>query len=112
MLLFASCGQQHNAESIVKEFMRQNLNDASQLNDIEFADIDSTKYINESMVKNIREAANRSPQYKHGIIYNATSVVGRQLIIARVHYKIGEKKFRDTYYLDENVTAVVAFKNN
>jgi len=110
-LLFASCGQQHKAESLVKDFMEQNLKDASALTKVEFNDIDSTRYINDSIVTVIRQNTKKSAlQYKTDISYGKVPM-DRMLIMARVNYCINNKEYSDTYYMDMELTNIVAFKS-
>lgn len=110
-LLFAACGQQHKAESVVEDFMERNLTDPSALEDLDFNDIDSTRHINDSIVAIMRQATKATaPQYKKTIDYGTKQAVGNVLLV-RVNYKVGEKRFTDTYYLDKEMTDVIAFKS-
>ena len=43
LLLFASCGRQQTAKSIVKDFMEAHVEDYSKVSYLEFCDIDSTR---------------------------------------------------------------------
>lgn len=111
VLLLASCGQQHNAESTVKDFMEQNLKEPSSLDDINFNDIDSTRYLNDSVVTVMRQTAKSvATQYKSDIRYGSEPI-GKSLITARIDYTVGGKSYTDTYYLDKELTRVVAFKS-
>lgn len=110
-LLFASCGQQHKAESLVKDFMEQNLKDASAMAKIEFNDIDSTRYVNDSIVTVMRRNTKMyALQYKADIKYGDVPM-GKMLIMARVNYSIDNKEYSDTYYMDMELTNIVAFKS-
>jgi len=40
MLLSVSCGQQHDAEHIVKEFMKENMKDAAAMSSLDFDRMD------------------------------------------------------------------------
>jgi len=111
VLLLASCGRQHNAESTVKDFMEQNLKEPSTLDDINFNDIDSTRYLNDSVVTVMRQTAKSvATQYKSDIQYGSEPI-GKSLITARVDYTVGGKSYTDTYYLDKELTRIVAFKS-
>lgn len=108
-LLFASCGQQHNAEQTVKGFMEANLNDPSSLEQLHFEGMDSTRHITDSAMFALRKAAQVSAkQYKSGINY-ATDKSYPSTIFIKTTYKSGGKRYADTYYLDPSLTAVVAF---
>ena len=56
LLLLASCGQQHKAESVVEEFMDKNLRNPDKLQITEFTDMDSTRHINDSTIQALRAA--------------------------------------------------------
>lgn len=109
VLLFASCGRQHNAESTVEDFMESNLKEPSELSINKFNRIDSTRYLNDSIVAVIRQKTTATAtQYKGGIEYGSEPV-GKSLVILRVDYSVGDKGYTDTYYLDKELTRVVAF---
>lgn len=111
MLLLASCGQQHKAETLVEDFMDKNLKSPSNVSIIEFAKIDSTKRINDSIITNMRTVAEQSERYNQGIVYDKSGH-GKTLITLRVQYRIANDTCSDTYYLDKELTKVVAFKTN
>lgn len=111
VLLTASCGQQHRAESLVEDFMEKNMHDASKLEDVSFNDIDSTRYINDSIVVAMRQMAQATAKhYKSDIDYGSQNA-GKTLVMARVTYKLNGKDYTDTYYMDKEMTRVVAFKS-
>lgn len=110
-LLLASCGRQHNAENIVTDFMEQNLKEPSTLSNVRFNDIDSTRYLNDSIVSAIRQnVKSTATQYKSPIEYGSDDI-GKSLVTVRVDYTVGGNSYTDTYYLDKELTSVVAFKS-
>lgn len=111
VLLLAGCGQQHDAESLVKDFMKQNLKEPSAISSVDFERIDSTKRLNDSIVTEIRTFASKSERYRKDIKY-PQEAIEKTLIILRVGYRLNGEECSDTYYLDKNLTRVVAFKNN
>lgn len=111
LLLATACGQQHDAESLVKDFMKENMRDYSGITNIDFGKIDSTRHLNDSVIDKIRKAANESPLYEKRIEYG-TAEAGKKLMILRVHYKKDNREHSDTYYMDESLTHIVAFKTN
>ena len=111
MLLLASCGQQHKAESVVEDFMENNLKDASALQIVEYSDIDSTRYLNDSIINKLRNTAKNSSMYA-GRTEFAKRNKDEKLIIIRVRYKINGQDFHDTFYLNKEMTGVIALKNN
>ncbi len=111
LLLFASCGPQQEAEELVEQFMKQNMKEELDISGLHFMDIDSTRLVNDSVVISLRQQAKRASRYQ-GIIKYAPDQPFKQLITIRVKYYIEEKEYSDTYYLDMDLTRIVAFKEN
>ena len=109
MLLSASCGRQHDAESAVKDFMEANLAEGSHLSEVSLQRIDSTRHVNDSIVKAIRQTAQQAPQpYKAKVNY-IDNANGQTLITCRAHYKVNGKAYSGVFYLDNALTGVVDF---
>lgn len=111
VLLLASCGQQHDAERIVKDFMETNMKDGAQVSSLDFDDMDSTKLITDSVITRIRATAKEAALYKSDIRYSGRNGV-KKLYILRARYYVNKEEQCDTYYLDAGLTGVVAFKTN
>ena len=111
LLLFASCGPQQEAEELVEQFMKQNMKEELDISGLHFMDIDSTRLVNDSVVISLRQQARRASRYQGNIKY-APDQPFKQLITIRVKYYIEEKEYSDTYYLDMDLTRIVAFKEN
>lgn len=111
LLLFASCGPQQEAEELVEQFMKQNMKEELDISGLHFMDIDSTRLVNDSVVISLRQQAKRARRYQGNIKY-APDQPFKQLITIRVKYYIEEKEYSDTYYLDMDLTRIVAFKEN
>lgn len=110
LLLVIACGQQHDAEVVIKDFMKENMVNYSEIDDLKFTDIDSTKRITDSIVTAMRKAANTSKVYKKNIIYK--EYTGNNMIMSRINYKLDNKDYSDTYYLNSELTHIIAFKIN
>ena len=102
LLLFASCGQQHEAQSVVKDFVRTNISD--DVSFIDFADIDSTRAISDSLVQVLRSRVAKNIQYQ--------DCQGHTLKLIRAKYVMGTDTLSSTFYLDPALTGVVAYKEN
>lgn len=102
LLLFASCGQQQQAKSVVKDFVEQQLHkDVSYL---DFSDVDSTRVLSDSIIQAMRGRAEKSIQYQ--------PYQGKTLMHIRVQYLLDKDTCSATFYLDKEMTGVVAFKRN
>ena len=111
LLLFASCGQQHQAKEVIKAFIDQHATDPSARSSISIVKFDSTKVLNDSVIQLMRAKADTIRRYQKSIKY-AEGAAGQKLYVARVTYSIGDTEYNDTYYLDDQLTRVVAFKSN
>ena len=102
LLLLASCGQQQRAKSVVKDFVQEQLHkDVSYL---DFADVDSTHVLSDSIIQAMRSRAGKSIQYQN--------YQGKTLMHIRVKYLLDKDTCSATFYLDKEMTGVVAFKRN
>lgn len=112
VLLFTACGQQHEAESTVKDFMSENMKGDLHISGCHFTDLDSTLLLSSNTVARMRAStAKQSQRYNKEIKY-ADGKPTRKLFITRATYYVDTVKVSDTYYLDDALTRVVAFKEN
>ncbi|MBR4363488.1 MAG: hypothetical protein IKP33_00950 [Prevotella sp.] len=113
MLFLASCGKQHQAESVVKDFMEAHLVDPSSLSDVTFRDLDSTTtFRGDSLIQQLRKAAAASGRYQSNASYEAPDGASNKLLFVRVSYRQKGEERSDTYYLNSSLTGVVAVKTN
>ena len=111
MLLFASCGQQHQAKEVIQAFVDEHAAEPSARSSISIAKFDSTMVINDSVILAMRANADTIKRYKQAIKY-AEGQPSRKLFVARITYTIDGAEYSDTYYLDDQLTRVIAFKSN
>ena len=111
LLLSVSCGQQHQAKTVIEEFVDQYATDPDSRSSISIVRFDSTKVLNDSVISRMRANADTIKRYRKVIRY-ADGAPTRKLFIARITYTIDTTEYSDTYYLDELLTRVVAFKAN
>ena len=62
MLLFTACGQQYEAKSLVKDFVKEHATEELDITD--FSDLDSTRVISDSLFQAIQQNAANDPQFK------------------------------------------------
>ena len=55
VLLLTSCGQQHEAEALVEDFMDKNMKDEVSINARRFTDIDSTFLLTNDVIQKMRK---------------------------------------------------------
>lgn len=111
MMAISSCGgSRNNAERIIKEFLKENLAEGDYKY-IDFSDLDSTFYVNDSIVTAMRQISDTTSVFKKGIKY-AEGQNSRKKHFIHVSYRVGEKKVKQTFYLDDQLTRVISFKND
>lgn len=111
LFLTISCGPKQQAESTIKCFLEANLKDTRDLNIIQYGEIDSTRYLNDSIIEKLRKDIKKSRPYKKDIKFSQNKEEDK-LIILRVKYNTNGKDYHDTYYLDKDMTRVIAIKSN
>ena len=108
MLLLASCGRRQEAKSIIKDFMKANVEDYSKVSYLEFCDIGSTRNISDSLIQVLH---GRTPaHFNQNISYQQRG--GKTLWLIRTRYLMDKDTCSATFYLDKEMTGVVAFKEN
>lgn len=115
VLLFTSCGEQHKAQSLVKDFLNENLID-NDCSFERFSKLTPTAMINAERLAAMRKDIETLPIVKKGIQYGSNDLPDTLLYI-RATYKLtgkdGEKeKFTQTFYMDKGITHIIAFKKN
>ena len=107
MLLFASCGRQNSAEQTVKAFVEANMeNSGNDISSRDFADLGITRLISDSLIQLMRHRG--APFFKHGISY--PDIPDGELYYLRMSYVHDGDTLQNTFYLNQELTEVVAFK--
>ena len=106
MLLSVSCGRQHDAEQTVKAFVEENMQDGIQISDRDFADLGTTQLISDSLIQLMRQRG--AELYKQGIAYSKAP--DGALYYLRMRYVHNKDTLQNTFYLNQELTEVVAFK--
>lgn len=108
-LLFSSCGEQHQAKQLVKTFLKENLKD-NQFSIEQTSKLDSTYLVSDSTLQVLRTHMAHSPIFKPLNLNNA--VRSKKLLYMQVKYVSGTKEYDQTFYMDDKLEHVVAFKEN
>lgn len=105
-LLLASCGQQYRAERVVKAFVEDNMEQPDKISGRNFADIGTTRHISDSLIDVMRQRG--AQLFKKGISYGAKPE--GDLFYLRMKYISEGDTMQNTFYLNQELTEVVAFK--
>ena len=105
--MFTSCGQKHKAETVVGDFIETYAKDPDAIRKRDFVRFDSTKVIGDSLVKEMQTREHEL--FKQPIPY-PVSTSGRVLYLLRMNYVYQGDTLWQTFYLDESLENVVAFK--
>lgn len=116
VLVLTSCGDQHKAQSLVKDFLNENLKDNDCSYD-RFTNLSRTAMIDTKKVAELRKEAQKFPYISSNIHYAGTGTVTDTLLYIRAYYTLTDKEGKDqkltqTFYFDKALTQVVAFKEN
>lgn len=106
ILLFVSCGQQYKAESTVKDFIEENMETVNQISGRDFADLGKTRHLNDSLIGAMRQQGAQG--FKKDITY--PTIPHSDLYYLRMRYISGSDTLQNTFYLNEELTEVIAFK--
>lgn len=98
----SSCGEQQKAKSVVKDFLADGLNQDSY-SVVEWGRQDSSFHVAPAMVQTMRAQGAKGASY-----VNPTA----KLILQRVTYVTATDTIRQTFYLDDALTGVVAYKTD
>ncbi|MCD8298115.1 MAG: hypothetical protein LUC88_11135 [Prevotella sp.] len=108
-LMLFSCMKQRKAESVVKDFLNENLTESNY--SVSFSKIDSTAYVNVNTINIMKEVAKRNKAFKKNINYGINKRKGK-LVYTKAMIYIGKDTLKQTFYLDNDITNVVGFKEN
>lgn len=114
--LATSCDEQHKAQSLVKDFLNENLEEKDCSYE-RFSKLTPTAMINQNVVKVMRRHMSQMPYVKKKINYQDGATLPDTLLYMRATYKLTDKTGKEqeltqTFYMDKALTRVVAFKEN
>ena len=105
-LLLASCGKQYHAEQTVEDFVEANAESPEKITHRDFADLGTTPHITDSLVSVMRQRG--AAHFKQGIQYPERP--DGELYYLRMRYVHDGDTLQNTFYLDQELKQVVAFK--
>lgn len=106
LLLSVSCGRQHKAEQTVKTFVDQYAETPEAISDRDFSDIGTTRHISDSLIDVMRHQG--APGFKKDVSYGQRPA--DELVYLRMKYVLDNDTLQNTFYLNQELTEVVAFK--
>ncbi len=106
ILLLASCGKQYQAEQTVKDFVDANIENAALVSNRDFTDIGTTRHISDSLISVMHK---RGAQFFKKDINYPPAPKG-ELYYLRMKYIHNGDSLQNTFYLNQELTEVIAFK--
>lgn len=106
-LQLMSCGQQHDAEQLVEQFIDKYAVAPEQIENRTFQHLDSTKLISDSLIGVMQQR--RHELFKDDIDYPAQSAYSK-LYYLGMYFTYQGDTLRRTFYIDESLEHIVAFK--
>ena len=110
LLLIGCDAEKSTAKKLVKDFLKENLvnNDFKVMS---FSALDSTKHITDSVFKVMRAEAAQDKAFKKDIQF-AEGPKTKKLYYIRIKYRLDNDTCLQTFYLDDQLTRVVSFRNH
>ena len=110
LLLIGCDAEKSTAKKLVKDFLKENLvnNDFKVMS---FSALDSTKHITDSVFKVMRAEAAQDKAFKKDIQF-AEGPKTKRLYYIRIKYRLDNDTCLQTFYLDDQLTRVVSFRNH
>jgi hypothetical protein len=105
--LLIGCGPQKDAERLVDQFIEQNAIEPTAIQDVTYLRIDSTKMISDSLIEAMQQRSHEL--FKEEIDYPVKSK-GNKLYFIRMKFTYKGDTLRHTFYIDETLEHIVAFK--
>lgn len=109
VFLVTSCGKQHKAESVVKDFLDKNMTTSDY--SISFNEIDSTRHLTDSMINVMKSNARKYNLFKKEIAYDI-STNDKPYMFMRTKICSGKDTVAYTFYIDKTLQNIIAFKRN
>lgn len=114
-LLILGCGKQHTAKQLVSDFIEQNTTVVPSISEV--GPLDSALYVTDEAIVRMRQSARKNGIFKPGIRYGERPQNTSTLMMLSVTYTLegsqhAPKEYRQTFYLDPNLTRVVAVKSD
>lgn len=116
MLVFTSCGDQHKAQSLVKDFMSEILEEGNDCSFDRFSRLTPTAMISFDQVKTMRKQMGKLPYIKKNINYKDGAYPDTLLYIRATYdltsHEGNKQQITQTFYMDKALTRIIAFKEN
>lgn len=108
-LVLAGCGQKHKAQALIGSFVEENttLGKMHRMHDR----LDSTYRLTDSLIVDMHRQAARQPQFNRDISYGKF-VKSEPLLYQRVRFTDDHDTLHITFYMNRDLTQVVACKEN
>lgn len=103
----ACCGNQHKAESVVSDFIEDNISLESY--SVKFSSLDSTDRITPERIGTMRKNALADPLFKRGASFHSVPTSGKYMF-TRTKIINGTDTVERTFYMDAALMGVIAFK--
>ena len=108
-VFLSSCGEQYKAKQLVSNFLDRSL--AEKDFSIEnCSKLDSTYYVTDSTLNAMRAASRKETPFIRARYEGVKR--SKKLLFIRIDYTNNGRKHTQTFYMDDRLQHVVAFKNN
>jgi len=108
-MAFTGCNREKSkAESMVKDFLKENLVE-NDFKVMDFSRLDSTTFVSDSMAHIMRAKMANNKRFKPEMRFPKGPKT-KKLYFIRVKYRIEKDTILQTFYFDDELSRVVSFK--
>ena len=108
-MVISSCGIKHQAKSLVKDYLADNLVN-QDIADLSVSDVDSSFYITPAIIKRMETHLAANKRFKQNIKFKTAP--SRKVLFVQAKYTNGQDTLKQTFYFDDQLTTVIACKDN
>ena len=109
VLVLCGCGQKHKAKALIGSFVEEN----TTLGDMRrsYDKVDSTFKLTDSIIQNMQKHAPALPHFKKDITFGQPRA-GEPILYTRTRFTSENDTLHYTFYMDRDLTQVIACKEN
>lgn len=108
-MALSSCGMKHRAKGLVENYLANNLVN-QDIAALTVSDVDSSFYITPAVIKRMETNIATQKSFKKGVKFKTSP--NKKVLFVRAKYVNGTDTLKQTFYFDDQLTTVIACKNN
>lgn len=111
VIALSCCGSKKQVKPLVEQFLTDNLKE-NNFSNLSVEKLDSTFFITDSLLTDLQQKSAKNPLLRSDFRYPKT-MVSKKKYFVKVKYNLPNgKEQNQTFYIDEHLEHVIAFKDN